>query len=73
MSPEHRGTGLERVQADAYKAYLKVLREGLAEVDIDALEVISPSIILHCYCTYCCCTTTQPGCLPGPCIQVSRE
>jgi hypothetical protein len=70
MSPEHRGTGFERVQANAYKAYLKALREGLAEVDIDALEVTSPAIIAYCYCCSC---TTHCHCVSGPCIQVSQE
>ena len=69
MSPERQGTGFERVHADAYKAYLKALREGLAEVDIDALEVTSPGIIAYCYCCSC---TTWPGPV-GPCIQVSKE
>ena len=34
---------LEQVYADAYRAYLRTLREGMANVDIEAVEVSRPA------------------------------
>jgi hypothetical protein len=60
MSPERERSPLEGIQAEAYKAYLKAVRDGLANVDIDALDVTkgtaSPASFPHCFCIcYCYC------------------
>ena len=76
MSPERRESPLHKIQADAYRAYLKAVREGLDRVDIDALDVRDlPDALWHyplfCYvfCSYCSypgqCTGTPIANPPG--------
>lgn len=68
MSPEHRESPLQKVQADAYRAYLRAVREGLDNIDIDALDVTAmpaalwqPPAFCLPFCSYCC----NPNCFPG--------
>ena len=55
MSPKDPEKRPEQVFAEAYRAYLKAVREGLADVDIEALDIARPAgaaASLYTYFTY---------------------
>jgi hypothetical protein len=58
MSPDQERS-VQKVFAEAHKAYLKAMKEGLAEVDIEALDMTSaaprPDIIsIGCWGSWAC-------------------
>jgi hypothetical protein len=88
MSPE-RERSIEKVFAEARQAYLKAVKEGLAEVDIEAVDMTRAAARPDLYWPPCwpgCYPGCYPGCWPscwphcwhpcwpcGPCDPVATE
>lgn len=63
-SPD-KPTSLDEVYAEAYRSYLRSLRDGLANLDIDALDLTGIGAPLHPIAVYTAGRFTHSGIAPG--------